>query len=142
MVEGIKTCVTENLDVVGLTVVLGVGDREEVTVLLRTLGVVKIVMVDPRTVDPGDTVIVEDTTTRCGELEEVDRVNVTGSTVVTVEETTTTCGATDVVFGAVVEGVIVTGTTVIMVEDVMIGVGAGCVKTTGTTAREVEEDVM
>lgn len=134
------TCVTKSFDVVGLVV----GDRVEVTVLARALGVGEIVIVDPRTVDPGDTVIVEDTTTRCGELEVVDRVNVTGITVVTVEDTTTTCGAMEVVFGAdvEVEDVIVTGTTVIMVEDVTMGVGAGFVKTTGTTARDVEDDVM
>jgi hypothetical protein len=57
---------------------------------------------------------------------------------VTVDDTTTNRGASEVDTGCV----IVTRTTVINVEDEMIGVGAGRVKVTGTTVVEVEDDVM
>jgi hypothetical protein len=57
---------------------------------------------------------------------------------VTVDETTMNLGASEVVTGCV----IVTGTTVVKVEDEMIGVGAGRVNVTGTTVIEVEDDVM
>jgi hypothetical protein len=57
---------------------------------------------------------------------------------VTVDEMTTNRGASEVDTGCV----IVTGTTVVNVDDEMIGDGAGRVKVTGTTVVEVEDDVM
>jgi hypothetical protein len=57
---------------------------------------------------------------------------------VTVDETTTNRGASEVDTGCV----IVTGTTVVNVDDEMIGDGAGRVNVTGTTVIEVEDDVM
>jgi hypothetical protein len=38
--------------------------------------------------------------------------------------------------------VIVTGITVVNVDDEITGVGAGCVNVTGTTVVDVEDDVM
>lgn len=113
-----------------MIVVLGDGNGESVIVVTRALGVGEVLTVDTRVLGVDETVIVDPR----GPLDP-------GDTVI-VEETTTRCGPTEVVFGAVVDGSIVTGTTVVTVEDVMIGVGAGRVKITGTTAREVEDDVM
>lgn len=56
----------------------------------------------------------------------------------TVDETTTSCGPTE---GVDTGCVIVTRTTVVNVEDVTIGEGAGRINVTGTTVVEVEEDV-
>lgn len=56
-----------------------------------------------------------------------------------VEDTTTSCGSVDVLGTGRVIGI---SNTVVNVEDVTTGVGAGCDKVTGTIVIDVEDEIV